>query len=117
MSEETLFSKIVKREIPADILFQDERVTAFRDINPQAPTHILIIPNKIIPSVNDITPEDEGVLGHLFAVAAKLAQREGVAADGYRLLVNCGRHANQEVFHLHMHLFGGRPLGGMIQPA
>ncbi|MDA7967854.1 MAG: HIT domain-containing protein [Gammaproteobacteria bacterium] len=113
--QDTLFSKIVKREIPADILFQDERVTAFRDINPQAPTHVLIIPNKIIPTVNDITAEDEGVLGHLFVVAAKIAEQEGVAKDGYRLLVNCGKHANQEVYHLHMHLFGGRPLGWMVK--
>ncbi len=116
MTEDTPFSKIVKREIPADIVFQDERVTAFRDINPQAPTHILIVPNKIIPTVNDISAEDEGVLGHLFVVARQLAQQEGVAEDGYRLLVNCGCHANQEVFHLHMHLFGGRPLGWMIKP-
>ncbi len=115
MTEDTLFSKIVKREIPADIVYQDERVTAFRDINPQAPTHLLIIPNKIIPTVNDVSAEDEGVLGHLFVVAKQLAQQEGVAEDGYRLLINCGRHANQEVFHLHMHLFGGRALGGMVE--
>jgi len=117
MTEETLFSKIANREIPADIVFQDDRVTAFRDINPQTPTHILIIPNKIIPTVNDVSHEDEATLGHLFIVARQLAEREGIAEDGYRLLVNCGRHANQEVFHLHMHLFGGRPLGWMIKPA
>ena len=115
MTEDTLFSKIVKREIPADIVYQDERVTAFRDINPQAPTHLLIIPNKIIPTVNDVSAEDEAVLGHLFVVAKQLAQQEGVAEDGYRLLINCGRDANQEVFHLHMHLFGGRALGGMLE--
>lgn len=114
MAEETIFSKIVRGEIPADIVYQDDRVTAFRDINPQAPTHILIIPNKIIPTVNDVTPEDEAVLGHLFIVAAKVAAQEGIAEDGYRLLVNCGRHGHQEVFHLHMHLFGGRPLGPML---
>jgi len=117
MTEDTLFSKIIRRELPADIVFQDARVTAFRDINPQAPTHILIVPNKVIPTVNDITPEDEGVLGHMLVVAKQLAESEGVAEDGYRLLINCGRHANQEVFHLHMHLFGGRPLGGMLKPA
>ena len=116
MTEDTLFSKIAKREIPADIVYQDERVTAFRDINPQAPTHLLIIPNKIIPTVNDVSAEDEAVLGHLFVVAKQLAQQEGVAEDGYRLLINCGRDANQEVFHLHMHLFGGRPLGWMVKP-
>ena len=114
MPEDTLFSKIVKREIPADIVYQDERVTAFRDINPQAPTHILIVPNKIIPTVNDITLEDEGTLGHLFVVAKNLADKENISADGYRLLVNCGAHGNQEVFHLHMHLVGGRPLGRML---
>jgi histidine triad (HIT) family protein len=114
MSNETIFSKIIRREIPADIVYQDERVTAFRDIHPQAPTHILIIPNKIIPSVNDITPEDEGVLGHLFVVAQIIAAQEGLAENGYRLMVNCGRHAHQEVFHLHLHLLGGRDLGPML---
>jgi histidine triad (HIT) family protein len=117
MTEETLFSKIVKKELPADILYQDDRVTAFRDIEPQAPTHVLIIPNRIIPTVNDVTPEDEATLGHMFVVAKKIAEQEGVAEDGYRLLVNCGKNANQEVFHLHMHLFGGRPLGPMIKRA
>ncbi len=114
MSEETIFSKIIRREIPADIVFQDDRVTAFRDINPQAPVHILIIPNKIIPTVNDATPEDEGTLGHMFIVAAKIAAQEGIAADGYRLIVNCGQHGHQEVMHLHMHMAGGRPIGRML---
>ncbi|MGB1612054.1 MAG: HIT domain-containing protein [Arenicellales bacterium] len=114
MQEETLFSKIVKRELPAEIVFQDERVTAFRDIAPQAPTHILIVPNKIIPTVNDVSEDDEATLGHLFIVARLIAQSEGIDEDGYRLLINCGRHANQEVFHLHMHLLGGEPLGPML---
>ena len=114
MSSETIFSKIIRREIPADIVFQDERVTAFRDINPQAPVHILIIPNKLIPTVNDVTPEDEGVLGYMFIVAAQVAQQEGIAEDGYRLLINCGKHGHQEVFYLHMHLLGGRPMGPMV---
>jgi len=115
MEENTLFSKIVKGELPADIVFQDDRVTAFRDIQPQAPTHILIVPNKIIPTVNDVSEEDEATLGHMFVVARDLAASEGIADEGYRLLVNCGRHANQEVFHLHMHVLGGRPLGRMLQ--
>jgi histidine triad (HIT) family protein len=115
MEEDTLFSKIVKGELPADIVFQDDRVTAFRDIQPQAPTHILIVPNKIIPTVNDVSEEDEATLGHMFVVARDLAASEGIADEGYRLLVNCGRHANQEVFHLHMHILGGRPLGRMLQ--
>ena len=115
MQEDTLFSKIVKGELPADIVFQDDRVTAFRGIHPQAPTHILIVPNKIIPTVNDVSEEDEATLGHMFVVARDLAASEGIAEEGYRLLVNCGRHANQEVFHLHMHVLGGRPLGRMLQ--
>lgn len=114
MSEDTLFTKIVNHEIPAEILFQDERVTAFKDINPQAPHHVLIIPNKPIPTVNDVEPEDESTLGYLFIVAARLADELGIADDGYRVMVNCNRHGGQEVYHLHMHLFGGRPLGPML---
>ena len=114
MAQETIFSKIIRHEIPADILYQDELVTAFRDINPQAPTHILIIPNKLIPTANEVTSEDEVALGRLFTVAAKIAQQEGIAENGYRLLVNCNRHGGQEVYHLHMHLLGGRPLGPML---
>ncbi|AYY80208.1 MULTISPECIES: purine nucleoside phosphoramidase [Proteus] len=114
MAEETIFSKIIRGEIPANIVFQDETVTAFRDISPQAPTHILIIPNKLIPTVNDVTVEDEQVLGHLFVVAAKIAQQEGIAEDGYRLVMNCNKHGGQEVFHIHMHLLGGRPLGPLL---
>lgn len=114
MPDETIFSKIIRREVPAEILFQDDRVTAFVDINAKAPTHILIIPHRIIPTVNDVKPEDEAVLGHLFVVAAKLAGEQGIARDGYRLIVNCGRHGGQEVFHLHMHLLGGRALGPML---
>lgn len=115
MSEDTIFSKIVRGEAPADIVYRDDRVTAFRDIHPQAPTHILVIPNKAIPTVNDVTPDDEALLGHLFVVAAKLAEEEGIAEDGYRLIVNCNRDGGQIVFHLHMHLLGGRPIGRMVQ--
>ncbi|OBW93245.1 purine nucleoside phosphoramidase [Gallibacterium genomosp. 3] len=114
MTTETIFSKIIRKEIPADIVYQDELVTAFRDIAPQAPTHILIIPNKIIPTVNHVTAEDEQVLGHLFVVAAKIAEQQGIAEDGYRLIVNCNKHGGQEVFHLHMHLVGGKQLGKML---
>lgn len=114
--QETIFSKIIRREIPADILYQDELVTAFRDINPQAPTHVLVVPNKPIPSLNEATEADEAVLGRLFTVAAKLAQNEGIAEKGYRVMVNCGRDGGQEVYHLHMHLFGGRRLGPMLAP-
>lgn len=114
MAEETIFSKIIRGEIPANIVFQDDTVTAFRDISPQAPTHILIIPNKLIPTVNDVTVEDEQVLGHLFVVATKIAQQEGIAEDGYRLVMNCNKHGGQEVFHIHMHLLGGKPLGPLL---
>lgn len=115
MNSETIFSKIIRREVPATIVYQDELVTAFRDINPQAPTHILIVPNKVIPTVNDVTPEDELTLGRLFTVARQLAAEEGIAESGYRLLVNCNRDGGQEVYHLHMHLVGGRPLGPMLK--
>ena len=114
MSEETIFSKIIRKEIPADIVYEDDLVTAFRDINPQAPTHVLIIPNKLIPTAADVTAEDEHILGRLFTVARKIAEQEGIASDGYRLVVNCKDHGHQEVMHLHMHLFGGRPLGHML---
>lgn len=110
----SLFSKIIAGEIPGDIVYQDDLVTAFRDINPQAPTHILIVPNKEIPTVNDVTPEDEAALGRLFLAAKQIAEEEGVAEDGYRLIINCGKHGHQEVFHVHMHIVGGRPLGPML---
>ncbi|AHF77509.1 purine nucleoside phosphoramidase [Sodalis praecaptivus] len=114
MAEETIFSKIIRREIPADILYQDDLVTAFRDISPKAPSHILIVTNLLIPTVNDVTADHEAALGRLFTVAAKIAQQEGIDADGYRLIVNCNRHGGQEVYHLHMHLLGGRPLGPLV---
>ena len=113
-NDETLFSKIINKEIAANIVYEDEQVTAFWDINPQAPTHILIVPNHIIPTVNDVRAEDEQALGHMFVVASKIAVQQGIADNGYRLIINCGRHANQVVFHLHMHLLGGEPLGPML---
>jgi histidine triad (HIT) family protein len=116
MSQDTVFGKIVRGEIPADILYRDDLVTAFRDIGPQAPTHILIVPNQPIPTVDDVGEDDEAALGRLFTVARRLARSEGLER-GYRLIVNCKEHGNQEVFHLHMHLLGGRPLGPMLAPA
>ncbi len=110
----TLFEKIVAKEIPATIVHQDERVTAFRDIHPRAPVHILIVPNKPIPTANDVTEADENTLGHMFIVARDLAKAEGIAANGFRLIVNCNSHGGQEVYHLHMHLVGGAPLGPML---
>ncbi|WP_260259251.1 purine nucleoside phosphoramidase [Vibrio intestinalis] len=114
MAEETIFSKIIRKEIPADVVYQDDLVTAFRDINPRAPSHILIIPNKLIPTVNDIEADDELTMGRMFTVAKQLAKEEGIDQDGYRLIMNCNAHGGQEVYHIHMHLVGGRPLGPMI---
>lgn len=110
----TIFSKIIANEIPAEIVYEDDLVLAFRDIAPQAPVHILIIPKKEIATINDVSGADELTLGRLFTAAAEIARSEGVAADGYRLIVNCNAHGGQEVFHLHMHLLGGRRLGPML---
>jgi histidine triad (HIT) family protein len=110
----TIFGKIIRGEVPADIVFKDDLVTAFRDINPAASTHILIIPNKYIPTVNDVQEEDEKLLGRMIRVAKQLAAQEGIAENGYRLIINCNQHGGQEVYHLHLHLIGGRPLGPMI---
>ena len=110
----TIFKKIIDKEIPADIVYEDELVLAFKDIQPLAPTHILIIPKKEIATVNDVSPEDEQRLGHLFIVAAKIAKEQGIDESGYRLMVNVNADGGQEVFHLHMHLLGGRSLGPML---
>jgi histidine triad (HIT) family protein len=110
----TIFTKIINREIPSEIVYQDEQVTAFKDIQPQAPVHILIVPNREIPTVDDVQPEDEAVLGHLFVVARQIARDMGIAQNGYRLIINCREHGGQEVFHLHMHLLGGHKLGPML---
>lgn len=110
----TIFEKIIAGEVPADIVYKDEHVTAFRDIHPRAPTHILIVPNKPIPTVNDIQDGDEALIGRLFTVAREVARQEGIAKNGYRLIINCGEHGGQEVYHLHLHLLGGRPLGPMV---
>jgi histidine triad (HIT) family protein len=110
----TVFAKIIRGDLPSDQVYKDDLVTAFRDIYPVAPTHILIVPNKLIPSLNDLTADDGQIAGHMILVAKKIAEQEGIAQDGYRLIINCNRHGGQEVYHLHMHLIGGRPLGPMI---
>ncbi len=111
---DTIFGKIVEGEVDADVVYKDDLVTAFRDVNPQAPVHVLIVPNEGIPTVADVEAHHEAVLGRLFTVARKIAEDEGIAEDGYRLIVNTREHGGQEVFHLHMHLLGGRPLGPML---
>lgn len=103
-----LFCKIINREIPADIVFEDEHVLAFNDISPQAPTHQLIIPKKHIATLNDIDPEDLALVGRLQHTAAKLAKQQGFAEDGYRVVMNCNEMGGQTVYHIHMHLLGGR---------
>ncbi len=113
MPKDNLFEKIIAKEITANIVYQDDFVTAFEDINPQAPVHLLIVPNKNIPTVNDIQTDDEKLLGKLFLAAKQLAAQFGVAEQGYRLVVNCNENAGQVVFHLHMHLMGGKRLGRM----
>ncbi len=110
----TVFSQIIKGDIPATIVYQDDLVTAFRDINPAAPVHILIVPNKEIATVNDLAEEDEQVAGRLLLAARRIAAQEGIADSGYRLIINCNRDGGQEVYHLHMHLLGGRRMGPMV---
>jgi histidine triad (HIT) family protein len=107
---ENIFAKIIAKQAPATIVFEDDRVLAFRDINPQAPVHILILPKKEIARVSEAEPEDEPVLGHLLTVAAELARNEGIDHSGYRLVINKGRDAGESVPHLHVHLLGGRPM-------
>lgn len=114
MAEETIFSKIIRREIPADVVYQDELVTAFKDVKPQAPVHLLVVPNELIPTLADVTEEHEALLGRMVLVATRLAAENGIAESGYRLIVNCRAHGGQEVDHLHVHLLGGRPLGRML---
>ena len=110
----SVFTRIINGELPARIVFQDDRVIAFHDIHPLAPVHILIVPVKEIPTVDDVTPEDEAVLGHMFVVARQVARELGIGESGYRLLVNCRHDGGQEVYHLHMHLLGGKRLGPML---
>jgi histidine triad (HIT) family protein len=106
--DDCIFCKIVAGEAYSQRLYQDEFVTAFRDIHPVAPTHVLVVPNKHIPSVNDLTHEDEPLIGRLFMTARQIAEQEGVAQTGYRLIVNMGAHAGQAIFHLHLHVIGGQ---------
>lgn len=108
-----VFCKIIAGEIPSSKVHEDQLVTAFRDINPVAPTHILIVPNQHIPSINELAPEDEATIGYLFTIARKIAAQEGLAETGYRLIINTGPDGGQVVFHLHLHLLGGRKLRQM----
>ena len=105
---ETIFSRIISKEIPADIIYEDEQCLAFRDANPQAPVHFLVVPRKPVPRLQDLTPADAPLIGHIHTVIVKLAEQEEIA-DAYRVVVNSGAEAGQSVFHLHYHVLGGRP--------
>ena len=107
----TIFTKIMKREIPATFVYEDDLCVAFRDINPQAPVHVVLIPRKEIPTMNDVQPEDQMVLGHLLLKVHEIAEKEGIAESGYRLVVNTNRDASQTVAHIHIHIIGGRQMG------
>ena len=108
MMEECIFCKIITGDIPAKKVYEDEKIIAFEDINPQAPTHTLIIPREHIPTLNDLSQENKELIGRMFLVASELAAKAGVSEEGYRLVMNCNRAAGQEVFHIHLHLLGGR---------
>jgi histidine triad (HIT) family protein len=107
---DNIFAKIIRKEIPAKIVFEDERVLAFRDVDPKAPIHILLVPKKDIARVSEAQAGDEALLGHLLTVAAEIARKEGIDGTGYRLVINKGAHAGESVPHLHLHLLGGRPM-------
>lgn len=111
MSDDTIFHKIIRREIPADIVFEDEHMVAFRDIAPQAPVHVLFVPKTDIATLNDVQPSHAEILGRLAVAAADYAKQEGFAEDGYRVVINCNANAGQTVFQLHLHLLAGAPLG------
>jgi histidine triad (HIT) family protein len=106
-----LFCRIRDGKLPSKTVYEDEQVLAFEDVNPQAPTHVLVIPRKHIPTLNDVQPEDEPLLGHMLRVGARIAQERGIAAPGFRSVMNCNRMAGQTVFHIHLHVLGGRALG------
>ena len=110
MSENCLFCKIISKDIPADIVYEDDKVLAFRDINPQAPVHILVIPHQHIATINDATENEQELLGYMMLVAARIAKDNGVDESGYRLVVNCNEQGGQTVFHIHLHILAGRQL-------
>ena len=110
----TLFTKIINKEIPADIVYEDDDVIAFKDIAPVAPVHVLVVPKKEIPTINDITDEDALLIGKIYKVIGKLAKKFGIDKDGYRVVSNCNENAGQTVFHIHFHLIGGEKFGTMV---
>jgi histidine triad (HIT) family protein len=113
----TLFEKIIAGELPANVVFRDSEVIAFLDIRPAAPVHILIVPHKPIPTTDELSDADAPLVGHMVMVARDLARQQGIAKSGYRLILNCNPDSGQEVYHLHLHLLGGRPLGPLVARA
>jgi histidine triad (HIT) family protein len=111
---ECIFCQIINQEIPGNVVYEDEHLIVFHDINPQVPAHLLLVTKKHIPSLNDVTPEFASILGHIPLVAKDLAEELGLAESGWRLVFNCGSDAKQTVFHLHAHLLGGRPMVGQL---
>lgn len=111
MTGDTIFHKIIDRRIPADIVYEDEHLIAFRDIAPQAPVHVLFVPKVTVPTLNDLQPEQADIIGRLAIAAANYAKAEGFAEDGYRIVMNCNDHGGQTVFQIHLHLLAGVPLG------
>jgi histidine triad (HIT) family protein len=107
----TIFDKIIDKDIPAEIIYEDELALAFSDINPQAPIHFLVIPKKPIATLNDIQPEDKALVGHLYWVAAQIAAEKGFAEQGYRAVMNCNKYGGQTVYHIHLHVLAGKPMG------
>lgn len=107
---DTLFGKIIRREIPADIVYEDDDVLAFRDINPQAPVHVLFIPKQALATLNDLGADNAALIGKLFLAATGWAKQQGFADDGYRVVMNCNTHGGQTVFHIHLHLLAGRQM-------
>ena len=107
----TIFTKIINREIPADIIYEDDLCLAFNDINPQAPVHFLVIPKTPIATINDLTESDREIVGHLFLAAGNLARSMGFAENGYRVVMNCNEHGGQTVFQIHLHVLAGKPMG------
>ena len=110
----SIFTKIINREIPSDIVFENDKVIAFKDINPQAPVHIHVVPKKEIATINDIKEEDKELIGEVYLAIGKIAAQLGIAEEGYRVIANCNEYGGQEVFHIHFHLLGGEKLGPLV---
>lgn len=111
MSEGTIFDKIISKDIPADIIYEDDKALAFKDINPQAPIHFLVIPKQPIATINDIDESNSALVGHLYLVAAKIAKQMGFDSEGYRAVMNCNKDGGQTVYHIHLHVLAGKALG------